>query len=70
MANDIPINDIPFHRNTFNLLDYYSCKEVVHGLVHDAHHTVQSIEALTNNLWPLIHADEARIAVNTDLRKC
>ena len=69
MANDIPVNDIPFDRNTFNLIDYDVCKEVVHGLVHNAHHTLQSIEALTNNLWPLIHTDEARIAVNRDPRE-
>ena len=69
MANDILINDIPFDRDTFNLIDYDSCKEVIHSLVHDAHHTVSSIEALTNDLWPLIHTDEVRIAINTDLRE-
>ena len=53
MANDIPINDIPFDRDTLNLIDYDSCKEVVHGMVHDANHTVQSIESLTNDLWAL-----------------
>ena len=69
MANDIQVNDIPFDRNTFNLIDYDKCKQVVHQLVYDAHHTVPLIEALTNNLWPLIQTDEARIAINIDLRK-
>ena len=69
MANDIPINDIPFDRDTFNLIDYDSCKEVVHGMVHDANHTVQSIESLTNDLWALQLTDQARIAINNDLRE-
>ena len=69
MANNFPNNEIPFDRNTFNLLDYVSCKEVVHGLVQDARHTAPSITALTNNLWPLILTDQARIAINNDLRE-
>ena len=69
MANNIPINEIPFDRNTFNLLDYVSCKEVVHGLVQDARHTAPSITALTNDLWALHLTDQTRIAINNDLRE-
>ena len=50
MANIIPVDDIPFDRNTFNLIDYDECKEIVHQLVHNAHHTVPSIEALMDSL--------------------
>ena len=69
MANNFPNNEIPFDRNTFNLLDYDSCKEVVHGLVQDARHIAPSFTALTNDLWPLILTDKARIAINTDIRE-
>ena len=69
-ASRIPFNDIPFDRNTFDLIDYDECKEVVHQLVHNAHHTVTSIEALMDSLWPLIRIDEDRIAINRDRPEC
>ena len=69
MANNIPFNDIPSDRNTFDLIDYEECKEVIHQLVHNAHHTVTSIEALTDSLWPLIRTDKDCRAINRSLRE-
>ena len=63
-------NDIPFDRDTFDLINYKECKEVVLQLVHSASHTMDSIAPLTDSLWALIHTDKDRIAINISSRKC
>ena len=58
-------NDITFDRDTFNLINYKECKEVVCQLIHSASHTVISTNPLTDFLWVLIHTDEDKTAINT-----